>query len=150
MRILIQRVSYARVVIQGMEKSSIGEGLLVLIGVEEADDEKDVEYLSGKLVNLRIFEDENKKMNLSLKEKNAELMLVSQFTLYASTQKGNRPSFIKAARPEKAESLYKSFVTNCEKLLERMVATGEFGANMQIELLNSGPVTLFMDSRNKE
>jgi D-tyrosyl-tRNA(Tyr) deacylase len=150
MRLLIQRVSYARLNIQGKEKSAIGLGLLVFIGVEEADSEEDVNYLGPKLVNLRIFEDENEKMNLSVKDIQGDVMLVSQFTLHASTKKGNRPSFLAAAKPEKAEGLYNLFILTCEKLLGKQVQTGVFGANMQIELLNSGPVTIIMDSRTKE
>jgi len=150
MRLLIQRVSYARLNIQGKEKSAIGLGLLVFIGVEEADSEEDVNYLAPKLVNLRIFEDENEKMNLSVKDIQGDVMLVSQFTLHASTKKGNRPSFLAAAKPGKAEELYNLCILTCEKLLGKQVQTGVFGANMQIELLNSGPVTIIMDSRTKE
>jgi len=150
MRLLIQRVSYARVYIQGNEKSRIDKGLLVFVGIEEADAQEDIDYLSAKLVNLRIFEDENEKMNLSVKDIDGDLMLVSQFTLHASTRKGNRPSFIAAAKPEKAEELYLNCISACEKALGKQIQTGVFGANMQIELLNSGPVTIFMDSRTKE
>lgn len=150
MRLVIQRVTYARVSIEGRIKAAIGRGLFVLVGVEEADTIADVDYLSAKLVNLRIFEDENGKMNRSVKEIEGELLLVSQFTLHASTRKGNRPSFIAAAKPEKAESLYNALLLACEQQLGQPIQSGVFGANMQIELLNSGPVTLFMDSRTKE
>ncbi|MCU0359879.1 MAG: D-aminoacyl-tRNA deacylase [Bacteroidia bacterium] len=150
MRLLIQRVSHARVNVLGKEKAAIGKGLLVFIGIEEQDTAEDIHYLSSKLVNLRIFEDENEKMNLSVKDVQGQLLLVSQFTLHASTKKGNRPSFMAAAKPEKAEWLYNQFISACEAGLAKPVFCGEFGANMQIELVNNGPVTIFMDSRNKE
>jgi D-aminoacyl-tRNA deacylase len=150
MRFLIQRVTYAKLRINEKVHSSIQKGLLVFVGIEEADTEEDVDYLAGKLVNLRIFEDENEKMNLSVKDIEGEVMLVSQFTLHASTRKGNRPSFLAAAKPEKAEGVYASCISGCEMRLGKKVQTGVFGANMQIELVNSGPVTIFIDSRNKE
>jgi D-aminoacyl-tRNA deacylase len=150
MRLLIQRVSHAKVNVLGREKAGIGKGLLVFIGIEEQDTAEDINYLSSKLVNLRIFEDENEKMNLSVKDVQGQLLLVSQFTLHASTKKGNRPSFMAAAKPEKAEEVYQQFILVCEALLGKPVSSGVFGANMQIELVNNGPVTIFMDSRNKE
>ena len=150
MRLLIQRVSKARLNIDEKEYSAIQKGALVFVGIEDCDGQEDVDYLSAKLVNLRIFEDENEKMNLSVKDIQGDLMLVSQFTLHASTRKGNRPSFLAAAKPEKAEELYKGFISASETLLGKKVQTGVFGANMQIELVNSGPVTIFMDSRTKE
>jgi len=150
MRLLIQRVNKARLSIGEKEYSAIQKGALVFVGIEDADTQEDVDYLAAKLVNLRIFEDENEKMNLSVKDIQGEVMLVSQFTLHASTRKGNRPSFLAAAKPEKAEELYNSFISASETLLGKNVQTGVFGANMQIELVNSGPVTIFMDSRTKE
>ncbi|MBL7901300.1 MAG: D-tyrosyl-tRNA(Tyr) deacylase [Bacteroidia bacterium] len=150
MRLLIQRVNYANVRIAEKLHASIQKGLLVFVGIESADTPDDIVYLSGKLVNLRIFEDEEGKMNRSVKDIQGELLIVSQFTLHASTRKGNRPSFITAAKPEQAESLYNSFVLATQNLMDTKIQTGVFGANMQIELLNSGPVTLLIDSKTKE
>lgn len=150
MRILIQRVSHADVSIQGKIKSKISKGLLVLLGIEEADNQEDIEWLIRKIVNIRLFNDEKGVMNLSVKEKEGELMVVSQFTLHASTRKGNRPSYIKAARPDTAVPLYNLFVSGLEKELGRPVKTGEFGAMMEINLINDGPVTIFIDSKNRE
>ncbi len=150
MRLLIQRVTYARLSIDENLYSSMQKGLLVFVGIEEADTPDDAEYLASKMVNLRIFEDDTGKMNLSVKDIAAEVMIVSQFTLHASTRKGNRPSFIAAAKPEKAMALYNHFITASETLFGNKVQTGVFGANMQIELVNSGPVTIFMDSKTKE
>lgn len=147
MRILIQRVSNASVSISGKIVSEIGHGLLVLLGVENADDEKDIEYLSQKLVNLRIFNDENGVMNLSVLDVNGEIMVVSQFTLHARTRKGNRPSYIDAAKPDISVPLYEKFCEAVEKLLNKPVKTGEFGADMQVALVNDGPVTIWMDSK---
>ena len=147
MRILIQRVTNASVSISGKIVSEIGQGLLVLLGVENADDEKDIEYLSQKLVNLRIFNDENGVMNLSVQDVNGEIMVVSQFTLHARTRKGNRPSYIDAAKPEISIPMYEKFCKTVELLLNKPVKTGEFGADMQVNLVNDGPVTIWMDSK---
>ena len=150
MRVTIQRVSEASVTIDGKIKSSIGKGLLVLAGFEEADTQEDLEWVSNKLVNLRIFSDENGQMNLSVKEVNGDIIIVSQFTLHAMTKKGNRPSFIKAAKPEVAIPLYESFVKQVESNLGKKVGTGEFGADMKVALINDGPVTINIDSKNRE
>lgn len=150
MKAVIQRVTKASVHINTQLKAEIGNGLLVLIGIEEADTSEDIEWLCLKLCNLRIFDDANGIMNLSVREINGEILAVSQFTLMASTKKGNRPSYIKAARPEIAIPLYQQFVRQLEQELGKSVATGEFGADMQIELLNDGPVTICMDTKNKE
>lgn len=150
MRATIQRVSEASVTIEGKVKSSIGKGLLVLAGFEEADTNEDLEWMSGKLVNLRIFQDENEQMNLSVKDVGGDIIIVSQFTLHAMTKKGNRPSFIRAARPEQAIPLYESFVKAVERELGKAVGTGEFGADMKVALVNDGPVTINIDSKNKE
>lgn len=150
MRLVIQRVSKASVTINNMLFSSINNGLMVLVGIEDADDEKDSEWLVQKMVNMRIFSDPEGKMNLSIKDVNGDILLVSQFTLHASTQKGNRPSFIKAARPEKAIPLYEAFIKKTETELGKKCATGEFGADMKVELINEGPVTIIIDSKNKE
>ncbi len=150
MRTIIQRVSEASVTIDGCVKSSIGKGLLVLAGFEEADTQEDLEWMSGKLVNLRIFNDENGLMNLSIRDVAGDLLVVSQFTLHALTKKGNRPSFIRAAKPDVAIPLYEKFVQLLEKELGKPVGTGEFGADMKVNLLNDGPVTIFIDSKNKE
>ena len=147
MRILIQRVTNASVSISGKIVSEIQQGLLVLLGVENADDEKDIEYLSQKLVNLRIFNDENGVMNLSVQDVNGEIMIVSQFTLHARTRKGNRPSYIDAAKPEISIPMYEKFCKTVELLLNKQVKTGEFGAVMQVNLVNDGPVTIWMDSK---
>jgi D-tyrosyl-tRNA(Tyr) deacylase len=150
MRAVIQRVTSASVTIDGKVRSSIGNGLLILLGVEDADSAEDISWLSGKIVNLRIFNDANGVMNLSVKEVNGEIIVVSQFTLHASTKKGNRPSYIKAAKPEIAIPLYERFVKQMESDLGRSVQTGEFGADMKVQLLNDGPVTIIVDSKNKE
>lgn len=150
MKAVIQRVAKASVHINTQLKAEIGNGLLALIGIEEADTSEDIEWLSLKLCNLRIFDDANGIMNLSVREINGEILAVSQFTLMASTKKGNRPSYIKAARPEIAIPLYQQFVRQLEQELGKSVATGEFGADMQIELLNDGPVTICIDTKNKE
>ncbi len=150
MRIIVQRVSSASVTIDEKVKSSIGKGLLVLAGFEEADTQEDLEWMSGKLVNLRIFNDENGLMNLSIRDVAGDLLVVSQFTLHALTKKGNRPSFIRAAKPDVAIPLYEKFVQLLEKELGKPVGTGEFGADMKVNLLNDGPVTIFIDSKNKE
>lgn len=150
MRILIQRVSQASVSIGGRIKSAIGAGVLVLAGIEEADTEEDADWLCGKLARLRIFDDEAGVMNRSLSDIGGQVLVVSQFTLHASTKKGNRPSYIRAARPEQAIPLYEYFVHAIETELDIPVETGEFGADMQVALVNDGPVTIWIDSKNKE
>jgi len=150
MRAVIQRVSEASVKISGEIKSSIGKGLLVLLGIEEADNDGDIEWLSGKISRLRIFPDENDVMNLSVMEMQGEILLISQFTLFASTKKGNRPSYIKAARPEIAIPLYEKFILQLEKETGKKIFTGEFGADMKVFLVNDGPVTIIIDSKNSE
>jgi D-tyrosyl-tRNA(Tyr) deacylase len=150
MRLVIQRVSQASVTIENSLKSSIGTGLLVLLGIEEADAEEDIQWLSQKLVNLRIFNDEGGVMNLSVKETGWDILLISQFTLLASTKKGNRPSYIHAARPEKAVPLYEAFIAQVTMDLGKPVFTGEFGADMKVALVNDGPVTILIDSKNRE
>jgi D-tyrosyl-tRNA(Tyr) deacylase len=150
MRAVIQRVCSASVTIEGILKSEIDRGLLVLVGIEEADDDTDIDWLCNKIVNLRIFDDENDIMNLSILETGGQILAVSQFTLHAKTKKGNRPSYIKAARPEIAQPLYKNFVALLSSLLQKEVATGEFGAMMMVELVNDGPVTIIIDTKNKE
>jgi D-tyrosyl-tRNA(Tyr) deacylase len=146
---VIQRVSESAVTIEGKIKSKIGVGLLVLLGIEEADGKEDLEWLTKKIVNLRIFPDEQEVMNRSLLEINGELLLVSQFTLHASTKKGNRPSYIKAARPEIALPLYEQAILALELELGKPIGTGSFGADMKVSLINDGPVTLLMDTKNK-
>ncbi|MBK9388865.1 MAG: D-tyrosyl-tRNA(Tyr) deacylase [Bacteroidetes bacterium] len=150
MRAVIQRVTKASVTIESKLKASVGKGLLVLVGIEEADNETDLEWLCSKIVQLRIFDDNNGVMNLSVQDINGEILAVSQFTLHAKTKKGNRPSYIKAARPEQAIPLYNLFVTRLSQLLGREVKTGEFGAMMQIELVNDGPVTIIVDTKERE
>ncbi len=150
MRAVIQRVSEASVKVDDQLISVIKLGFLVLLGVEEDDSEEDVKWLSKKLVSLRIFSDENQNMNLSLEDVKGDILLVSQFTLHAKTKKGNRPSFIKAARPEKAEDLYLKTKNELESLLNKPLQTGEFGAMMKVSLENDGPVTIFIDTKNKE
>jgi D-tyrosyl-tRNA(Tyr) deacylase len=150
MRAVIQRVTRASVHIDGQLRSQIQQGLLVLLGIEEQDDDEDIEWLSGKILRMRIFSDSQGLMNLSLEEINGELLLISQFTLHASTKKGNRPSFIRAARPEQAIPLYEKMIKALELNLKKKIGTGIFGADMQVELLNDGPVTIIIDSKNKE
>jgi len=147
---VIQRVSQASVTIKGSMVSSIQRGLLVLVGIEEADGADDIEWLSAKIVNLRIFNDAEGVMNLSIKEVNGELLAVSQFTLHASTKKGNRPSYLAAARPETAIPIYESFVKALTSALERPVQTGVFGADMQINLINDGPVTIIINTKERK
>ena len=146
---VIQRVSESSVRIDGKVKSEIGTGLLVLLGIEEADGREDIEWLAKKIVNLRIFPDEQEVMNKSLLDVGGELLLVSQFTLHASTKKGNRPSYIKAARPEIALPLYEQAITVFEAELGKSIGTGTFGADMKVSLINDGPVTNHMDTKNK-
>lgn len=150
MRVVIQRVKRASVSIGGNIKSAIGPGLLVLVGIEEADTDEDIAWLSRKIVNLRLFDDTDGVMNLSVTETGGDIMVISQFTLHAMTKKGNRPSYIRAARPETAIPMYEKFVAAAENELGKTVATGEFGADMQVELLNDGPVTIWMDTKDKE
>ena len=150
MRAVIQRVSKASVTIDGKIHSQIGNGLLVLLGIEDADTTEDIEWLSNKIVNLRIFDDAAGVMNESVLEKKGEIMLVSQFTLHASTKKGNRPSYIKASKPEIAVPLYEKMILQLSADLGKEIKSGVFGADMKIELLNDGPVTIVMDSKNKE
>ncbi len=146
---VIQRVSEASVTINGQIAGSIESGLLVLLGIEAADEQEDIEWLGKKIVNLRIFNDEAGVMNKSLLDINGELLLISQFTLHASTKKGNRPSYIKAARPEVAIPLYEAFIETLNKLSPTPVKTGEFGADMKVALVNDGPVTILIDSKNR-
>jgi len=150
MRAVIQRVSQASVSINEEIKSKIGRGLLILLGIEEADTTEDIDWLAGKLAKLRIFNDENGIMNLSVCDVNGEIIVVSQFTLHASTKKGNRPAYFKAARPETAIPLYESFVKQLEIETETNIQTGEFGAMMDVSLINEGPVTIIIDSKNRE
>lgn len=150
MKTVTQRVQYASVTIDGQVKSQIGKGLLVLVGIEDRDTQEDIEWLAKKITNLRIFDDENGVMNHSAIDAGAEIMIVSQFTLQASTKKGNRPSYIRASRPETAIPMYEAFCTEVGLQLGREAATGTFGADMKIELLNDGPVTILIDSQNKE
>ena len=150
MRAVIQRVSEARVVIGDAARGQIGRGLLVLVAVEDADTEADLEWLSGKIARLRIFNDAAGVMNLSVAEIGGEVLVVSQFTLFASTRKGNRPSYVRSAKPEVAIPLYEKFVARLAQDMGRPVQTGEFGARMTVSLVNDGPVTLIMDSKQKE
>lgn len=150
MRVVIQRVTRASVTIDGRLFSSIGSGLLVLAGFENADTSEDLDWMSGKITNLRIFSDEQGVMNLSVKETNGEILLVSQFTLHAATKKGNRPSYIRSAPPEIAVPLYNLFIEKVTDQLGKPVKTGVFGADMKVDLLNDGPVTIVIDSKNKE
>lgn len=150
MRLVIQRVTRASVTVGGVLKSEIGKGLMILLGVEDADSQEDVEWLCQKVTKLRIFEDENEAMNLDINQIGGEFLVVSQFTLHAMTKKGNRPSFIRAARPEHAIPLYESFLKRLAEISGLPVRCGEFGANMQVELINDGPVTILIDSQNKE
>lgn len=150
MRVVLQRVNRASVSIDGIIISEIGEGLMVLVGIENQDTQEDIEWLSGKISRLRIFRDDEGAMNRSISEIDGDILCVSQFTLHAKTKKGNRPSFIHAAKPDVAIPLYKQFVEQLSKDLGKKVKTGKFGANMQIDLLNDGPVTIFIDTKNKE
>jgi len=150
MRVVIQRVSRASVTIDGYVKSLISNGLLVFVGVEDADRQEDVQWLSNKITQLRVFNDDNDVMNLSIKDIDGELLVVSQFTLHAKTKKGNRPSYISAAKPEISIPMYKAFVEQLSKDLGKEVQTGEFGAHMNVELVNDGPVTIIIDTKNRE
>ena len=150
MRAVVQRVSEASVSIGGQVKAAIRTGLVVLLGIEESDTSEDIEWLSGKLVRLRIFNDDEGVMNRSVQEVNGELLLVSQFTLFASTKKGNRPSYSRAARPEAALPIYEAFIAKLTGELGKPVQTGEFGADMKVSLCNEGPVTISIDTRHRE
>ena len=146
---VIQRVSSASVSIEGRVRAQIAKGLLVLVGIEEADNEEDIEWLSGKIVNLRIFNDADGVMNVSVLDDGGDIIVVSQFTLHASTKKGNRPSYLRAAKPEFAIPVYEEFVKTLNINLGKEIKTGEFGADMKVTLVNDGPVTIIIDSKNK-
>lgn len=150
MKAVIQRVSQASVTIEGIKVADIQKGLLVLVGFEDADNKEDSIWLTAKIANLRIFGDDNGVMNLSVKEVDGDIIIVSQFTLHASTKKGNRPSYLKASKPEIAIPLYESFIQQMETELGKKVQTGQFGADMKVALLNDGPVTIIIDTKNKE
>ena len=150
MRAVIQRVNHASITIDGHIKSSIKNGLLVFAGIEDADNNDDIEWLSNKIVNLRIFDDDNKVPNISVKDIDGDILLVSQFTLHAATKKGNRPSYIKASKPDIAIPLYEKMIVQLENDLGKKIFTGEFGADMKVSLLNDGPVTIIIDSKNRE
>jgi D-tyrosyl-tRNA(Tyr) deacylase len=150
MRAVVQRVAHARVTIKGTVSGAIGKGLLVLLAIEENDGPEDIEWLSGKITRMRIFDDDEGLMNRSVQDEGGEVLLVSQFTLFASTKKGNRPSFSRSARPEIAIPIYEKFIRQLEGDLGRAIQTGRFGADMIVELANSGPVTIIIDSKNRE
>lgn len=150
MRAVIQRVAKASVTINGSVQSSISHGLLVLLGIENDDTNEDIEWLSGKISRLRIFNDQNGIMNLSVKDVDGEVLLISQFTLHASTKKGNRPSYIKAAKPDIAIPIYNNLILQLQKDINKKIKTGEFGAFMEVSLINDGPVTIVIDTKNKE
>jgi len=150
MRAVIQRVSKASVTIDNKIYSQIKNGLLVFVGIEDADTAEDIEWLSNKIVNLRVFNDDNGVMNVSVKDMNGDILTVSQFTLHASTKKGNRPSYIKASKPEFAIPMYEKFIKQLSNDLSKVVGTGVFGADMKVELLNDGPVTIVIDTKNRE
>lgn len=150
MKTVVQRVSHASVTVEGKKVASIGDGLLILLGIVNDDDQNDIDWLVNKVINLRIFNDENGVMNKSLKDINGEVIIVSQFTLHASTKKGNRPSYIKAAKPDVSIPLYESFIKSMQSQVNTKVQTGIFGADMKVQLLNDGPVTIIIDTKNKE
>ena len=150
MRLVIQRVTHASVTIEGVLKSKIEKGLLILVGIEDADSDADINWLAQKVVNLRIFDDENGVMNLSVIDVEGEILIVSQFTLHAMTAKGNRPSYIRASKPDFAIPMYEKFCAKVSELLGKEVGTGQFGADMKVELLNDGPVTILIDSQRRE
>ncbi|SRR5579871_153605 len=150
MRVIIQRVEKASVTIDGKIKSQINKGLLIFLGIEDADDAEDISWLSNKIINLRIFDDESGVMNIPIKETGGDILLVSQFTLHASTKKGNRPSYIRASKPEIAIPVYEKMIAQLENVLSKKIFTGEFGADMKVELINEGPVTIIIDTKNKE
>ncbi|MFT3748498.1 MAG: D-aminoacyl-tRNA deacylase [Agriterribacter sp.] len=150
MRTVLQRVSHASVVVDGNTAGAIQNGLLVLVGIEDLDTAEDIEWLSGKIVNMRIFNDDNGVMNVSVKDAGGDILLISQFTLHASTKKGNRPSYIRASKPDFAISLYEKMIVQLENNLGKKIQTGIFGADMKVSLLNDGPVTIIIDTKNKE
>ena len=150
MRTVIQRVSQAAVTVDNRITGAIRQGILVLAGIEDADTEEDIKWLSNKIVNLRIFDDENKVPNISVKDRGGDILVVSQFTLHASTKKGNRPSYIKASKAKTAIPVYEKFVKQLSKDLGKIIQTGEFGADMKVELINDGPVTIWIDTKKKE
>ena len=150
MRAVIQRVEFTSVMIEGIIKSEIGTGLLVFIGIEENDNDEDINWLCAKILKLRIFDDKDGVMNLSVSDINGDIMVISQFTLHASTKKGNRPSYVRAAKPEYAIPMYVKFVENLSREYHKEIKTGEFGSMMKISLLNDGPVTILMDTKNKD
>lgn len=150
MKIVLQRVSQASVTVDQKKVADIQKGLLILVGIEDADTQEDIDWLAGKIIKMRIFGDENNVMNCSVQDIDGDIIVVSQFTLHASTKKGNRPSYIKASKPEFAIPMYENFVKSLEKEFQKKVQTGIFGADMKVNLLNDGPVTIVMDSKNKE
>lgn len=150
MRVVIQRVKNASVSVEGKQISSIGSGFLVLLGIEDSDTDEDVNWLTQKIVNLRVFNDENGVMNKSISDSDGEILLVSQFTLYASTKKGNRPSYIRASKPDIAIPMYEKFCNKLSFMFGKEIKTGIFGADMQVSLINDGPVTIIIDTKNKE
>ncbi|MBO7466413.1 MAG: D-tyrosyl-tRNA(Tyr) deacylase [Bacteroidaceae bacterium] len=150
MRVVIQRVKKASVSIEGSIKSAINKGMMILVGIEEQDNDEDIQWLSKKIINLRIFPDENDVMNRNILESGGDILVISQFTLMASTKKGNRPSYIRAAKPEISIPLYENFCAELTSLLQKPVSTGVFGADMTVELINDGPVTICIDTKNKE
>lgn len=150
MRVVIQRVSEASVTVEGKKVADIQKGLLILVGIEDADTQEDIDWLAGKIIKMRIFGDENDVMNCSVQDIEGDIIVVSQFTLHASTKKGNRPSYIKASKPEFAIPMYENFVQTIEKEFGKKVQTGIFGADMKVSLLNDGPVTITMDSKNRD
>lgn len=150
MRTVIQRVTRASVTVDGQIIGKIEKGLLILVGVEDVDTQSDIEWLAGKVTNLRVFDDENGVMNKSIKDVDGDILLISQFTLHASTKKGNRPSYIRAAKPDFAIPMYEKFIGQLEQEVGKKIETGEFGADMKVELLNDGPVTIIIDTQNKE
>jgi len=150
MRVVLQRVSQASVTVEGDKTADIQKGLLVLVGIEDADTQEDIDWLVGKIIKMRIFGDENDVMNCSVQDVDGDIIVVSQFTLHASTKKGNRPSYIKASKPEFAIPMYENFVKSLEKDFNKKIQTGIFGADMKVSLLNDGPVTILIDSKNRE
>ncbi|MFB3389582.1 D-aminoacyl-tRNA deacylase [Flavobacterium sp. LAR06] len=150
MRVVLQRVSQASVTVEGNKTADIQKGLLVLVGIEDTDTQEDIDWLVGKIIKMRIFGDENDVMNCSVQDIDGDIIVVSQFTLHASTKKGNRPSYIKASKPEFAIPMYETFVKSLEKDFNKKIQTGIFGADMKVSLLNDGPVTIIMDSKNRE
>ena len=150
MRVVVQRVSEASVTVDGQKTADIKKGLLILVGIEDADNQEDIDWLAGKIIKMRIFGDENDVMNCSVQDIDGDIIVVSQFTLHASTKKGNRPSYIKAAKPEFAIPMYENFVKSLEKEFNKKVQTGIFGADMKVSLINDGPVTILIDNKNRD